>query len=63
MDRTALVAALAAGLLAPPGEMDDDKDIADRGVICGEPAPANAGPESSAPNGLGRGAVASYLPA
>ena len=40
MDRTALAAALAAGLLAPAGGMADDQDHAEKSVICGEPAAA-----------------------
>ena len=39
MDRTALAAALAAGLLAPAGGMAEDHDPADRGVICGDARP------------------------
>ena len=45
MDRTALAAALAAGLLAPAGGMADDQEPVDRGAICGEPKP-NPAPAS-----------------
>ena len=38
MDRAALSAALAAGLLAPAGLADEGCEPAPRGVVCGDPA-------------------------
>ncbi len=51
MDRTALAAALAAGLLAPAGGMADDQEPVDRGMICGDPAPGQAVKTSPAEKG------------
>jgi len=49
MDRTALAAALAAGLLAPAGGWAEDQEPADRGLICGEAASLPAAEEPSLP--------------
>lgn len=42
MDRTALAAALSAGLLAPSGVWGEDQEPSDRGDICGDSASTNA---------------------